>query len=221
MGQNEAAFQEFVAAWVARNSNADEQKAKAEWLRAKLVGRWDDGSVVRPGQEASPHDTCQNAFTFKDDPAGEGCPFGAHIRRMNPRADTVVPSRHRPLVRRGIPYGPKYDTSDPASKDTARGLLGLFFCADIEAQFEHLLREWADLNPMGTPSKSQSKDPLIGNHADPQAVFDVPMPGEAQCSITGFRPFVKTLGTAYALFPGLHALKMLNDRSVFGSTEAA
>lgn len=215
LSQDEQAFRRFVADWVARNANAGEEAAKAAWLRAKLVGRWEDGSVVQPPHAQKKDDESLNAFDFSDDKGGEGCPFGSHIRRMNPRADMVVPSRHRPLLRRSIPYGAKFSAGE--SDRVERGLLGVFFCADIEDQFEHLLREWADMNPMGTPSKSRSKDPLIGQHVDPNAAFDVPMPGEGKTRITGFQPFVKTLGTVYALFPGLQAFQMLNDSRIFAS----
>ena len=57
---------------------------------------------------------------------------------MNPRKDPIVPLSKRPLIRRGMPYGPKFD-QEP---DAPRGLLGLFFCASLEDQFEHLLIEW-------------------------------------------------------------------------------
>jgi deferrochelatase/peroxidase EfeB len=38
------------------------------------------------------------------DPYGCGCPFGAHIRRMNPR-DTAVNMNRRKMIRRGGTYG--------------------------------------------------------------------------------------------------------------------
>ena len=62
---------------------------EAEKLAAALVGRTRDGEplvAVRhqsiPGVEEK--DT-NNQFTFDQDPAGGRCPFGAHIRRANPR----------------------------------------------------------------------------------------------------------------------------------------
>ena len=38
-----------------------------------------------PGIESKPEQIRQNQFTFDDDPTGARCPFGAHVRRANPR----------------------------------------------------------------------------------------------------------------------------------------
>jgi len=205
--QDERTFRKFVSGWALRLGVSE------EYVRAKLAGRWDDGSVLRPGADSAPPRPAAgseradekgklNEFDFSDDPNGEGCPFGAHIRRMNPRADQVVPFRGRPLIRRGMPYGRRYEDA-PAER---RGLLGLFFCASLEDQFEHLLAEWANTNPMGPDNRGNAKDPLIGNHEDTETVFDLPMPDESLRQIDGFTPFVTTRGTLYAFYPGLAAL---------------
>jgi deferrochelatase/peroxidase EfeB len=206
MGQNEKAFRDFVA------KSATRLNEYPEYIRAKLGGRWDDGKVIKADTALTPlgrdlriDETNINDFTFADDPAGEGCPFGAHIRRMNPRADQVVPFRRRPLIRRGMPYGPPYD-EDP---DQERGMLGWFFCASLEDQFEHLLAEWGNSNPMGPDNRGNAKDPLVGNHEDPRSIFDIPMHGETRCRLDGFTPFVTTRGTLYAFYPGLAATRKI------------
>jgi deferrochelatase/peroxidase EfeB len=209
MAQNEAAFRAFVDKWATRLD------VLPEYVRAKLSGRWDDGRVVMPGQAlavsikelASPAPADLNNFDFSNDRHGEGCPFGAHIRRMNPRADPVVPFRKRPLIRRSAPYGPPYhENEEPGIQ---RGLLGLFFCASLEDQFEHLLAEWGNLNPMGPDNHGNAKDPIVGNHENPRAIFDVPMPGENLRQLDGFSPFVTTRGTLYAFIPSRRALEMI------------
>lgn len=211
--QHEREFRAFVLAWATRLSATQEEiHTKQEYIRAKLAGRWDDGSVVQPGHmrapipnsgaEGKPQSADPNDFDFSEDPDGEGCPFGAHIRRMNPRADLIVPFRRRPLARRGMPYGPPFE----AAPDAARGLLGLFFCASLEDQFEHLLAEWANANPMGPDNRGNAKDPIIGGHENAQAVFDIPVKGESLCQLDGFTPFMTTRGTLYAFYPGLAAL---------------
>ncbi len=210
--QDEAEFRKFVSAWATRLGVGE------EYVRAKLAGRWDDGSVVRPDEEAAPaqapayaqeappkQDERLNDFDFSDDPQGRGCPFGAHIRRMNPRADGIVPFRRRPLMRRGMPYGPRFD----AAPEQKRGLLGLFFCASLEDQFEHLLAQWGDANPMGPDNCGNAKDPLIGRHEDAHTVFDIPLRGERLRQLDGFRPFTTTRGTLYAFYPGLSALRTI------------
>jgi deferrochelatase/peroxidase EfeB len=209
MEQNETAFRAFVDQWATRLG------VLPEYVRAKLGGRWDDGNVVVPGQEQSsrlpntawarPADL--NNFDFSNDRDGEGCPFGAHIRRMNPRSDPLMPSRKRPLIRRGVPYGPPYREGEESG--IRRGLLGLFFCASLEDQFEHLLAEWGNLNPMGPDNRGNAKDPIVGNHENPRAIFDVPMPGEESRQLDGFSPFVTTRGTLYAFFPSRRALTMI------------
>ncbi len=206
--QDEQRFNDFVLDWAKRlSANQADIGAMQAYVRAKLLGRWDDGKVVKPPSLAAAAAQQANArlndFDFSDDPKGEGCPFGAHIRRMNPRADPVVPFRKRPLMRRSMPYGPAYNDD---TREDARGLLGLFFCASLEDQFEHLLGQWADMNPLGPYNRGTAKDPLIGNHEDPRAAFDIPMPGEALRRLNRFTPFVRTRGTLYAFYPGLGAL---------------
>lgn len=220
--QHERQFRDAVSRW-ARYIAADsgctlderERAALETFVRAKLCGRWPDGNPVRPDHvpcELLPFlDEPPQMPRFKDDdPDGRGCPFGAHIRRMNPQGHGVALSaRPRPLFRRGMPYGPWYGEG---TEDAPRGLLGMFFCSDIEDQFEHLLGEWADRMPMGFSGAGDAKDPLIGAHEDPRATLVVPRPqlaGQlpgAAWTLHGFEPFVTTLGTLYAFYPSQHAL---------------
>nr|WP_315208363.1 hypothetical protein [uncultured Albidiferax sp.] len=184
------------------NTFVNSQPLPAATVRAKLLGRWDNGQVVSPAPVAGPKPTTRaglNNFDFKNDPHGLGCPYGAHIRRMNPREDAVVPVHKRPLIRRGIPY----------TTENERGLLGLFFCASLEDQFEHLLAEWGNKNPFGVPNASTAKDPMIGNHEGDGGVFHIPTATGPEVQICGFAPFVTTKGTLYSFFPSLPALHML------------
>jgi deferrochelatase/peroxidase EfeB len=212
MHQDEEAFRGYTAA------RAEKLGVSADYLRAKMLGRWPDGQLVRPGEtHAPPASTKKTAdldgFDFSDDAQGLGCPFGAHVRRMNPRADGVVPFRRRPLIRRGIAYGAAYASGEEPGKK--RGLLGLFLCASLEDQFEHLLSQWGDANPMGTPNKGNSKDPIIGNHMDGRPFFDIPMPDASSRRLDGLQPFITTRGTLYLFFPGLNALQMMGNDHVF------
>jgi deferrochelatase/peroxidase EfeB len=200
--QHEKELLDFLDKW------AGKYAVPAEYLKAKLAGRWDDGSVVRAsaGKAAVPEDEL-NVFDFSDDPDGVGCPFGAHIRRMNPRADQVAPKRRRPLIRRGMPYGPAYREA-PGER---RGLLGLFFCASLEDQFEFLLREWGNASPMGPRGRAMAKDlpardPFSANRQRPKATFDIPLAGERASKLDSLQPFLRTRGTLYAFYPSLTAL---------------
>jgi deferrochelatase/peroxidase EfeB/predicted acylesterase/phospholipase RssA len=196
--QNEEAFNNYL------NQQASALHVTTDYLKAKLCGRWPNGVRVMPG-----HDLAQpsapkpeDGFDFKDDTQGFGCPFGAHIRRTNPRGDSIAPPRLRPLFRRGMPYGRKYGDGTEHEK---RGLIGLFFCASIEDQFEVVMSEWVEKKPMGPRNLGNAKDPLIGHHDD-GAFFHIPQENGPGIKLTGFEPFVTTRGTLYALFPSLSAL---------------
>jgi hypothetical protein len=236
MAQNTQAFDDYLSRQAARvqgTATGDEMTAYVKsWVKAKMLGRWENGEVVRPEHglpaqrgyltdaerarmsltapaanatdpTASKDNNDLNAFSFADDKAALGCPFGAHIRRMNPRQDPVVPFLRRPLVRRGLPYG--------GPDDAEKGLLGLFLCSSLEEQFEHLLGNWADNNPMGTPLQWAGKDPVIGNHERYGGRFEVPMADAGALAFDTMPVFVETRGTAYLLFPALHALRQMAE----------
>lgn len=191
-----------------------------DYLKAKMCGRWSHGARVLPGvtrlPDAPTEAELQAPFDFSDDKDGHGCPFGAHIRRTNPRGDAVAPLKMRPLFRRGMPYGKAF-TEETAKAD--RGLVGLFFCASIEDQFEQMMTEWVEKNPMGPANRGRSKDPLVGHHEDAKSVFHIPLEadqlGKAPTAfekntlgigLNGFQSFVRTRGTLYALYLSRFAL---------------
>ena len=220
VAQHEPAFRDYLA------RTAIALGRDRAWVMAKLCGRWPDGRLLLPDGVAEPAAAAlankAQDFDFSHDPAGLGCPFGAHIRRMNPRNDPLAQRRQRPLMRRGMPYGPAWDGT-PASAGIPRGLLGLFFCASLEDQFEHLLGEWANKTPMGPDALGRAKDPLIGQHDDPAATLH--LPGAAPAAgqhLGGLTPFVSTRGTAYLLYLAQPALQALADgvSGVVGSAAA-
>jgi deferrochelatase/peroxidase EfeB/predicted acylesterase/phospholipase RssA len=196
--QDEGAFNDYI----------DQQALPREFLKAKLCGRWFNGARVLATDEPATKRAAPKSgepFNFEEDREGFGCPFGAHIRRVNPRTDHVAPARMRPIFRRGMPYGSLYSKG---TKDEKRGLLGLFFCASIEDQFEIVMSQWVENNPMGPPNRGNAKDPLVGRH-DEDSVFRIPRDGKADIELTGFQPFVTTRGTAYALFPSSATLRKI------------
>ena len=206
-------FDRFVDDAVQQLKDQGMADASRDYVLAKLCGRWDDGQVVSAQSPSRPPPPLPpgkpdaiNDFDFTADPKGTGCPFGAHIRRMNPRNDPVVPFRRRPLIRRGIPYGKPIGCSGPREE---RGLLGLFFCASIEDQFEHLLAEWGNKNPMGTDNRGSTKDPLAGSHGSAPAVFEIPMADGPSRTLSGFRDWTRTRGTAYGFMPSREGLRVI------------
>jgi len=181
------------------------------WIKAKMLGRKPlVGELLKPTtlvrdvgtlvKESRPELGFQD-----DDTQGWGCPFSSHIRRMNPRDDPVVPFIARPLLRRGMPY---------TGVGQDKGLAGLFICADIEAQFEHLMGRWANGRVLGLNDPSDCLDPLIGNHQRPDSrlLIHASNGSDAETYVTGLsQPFVVTRGCAYVWFPSVDTLKTLAD----------
>jgi deferrochelatase/peroxidase EfeB len=72
--------------------------ARTQELAEKLVGRKMSGESMLPqspnkipGVGPDADDLRRNQFTFESDPQGVACPFGAHIRRANPRNADLPP----------------------------------------------------------------------------------------------------------------------------------
>lgn len=221
MQQDVVGFENFL------QSHKDE--IDPELLAAKICGRWRNGVPLATSPDS---DTPPGGIKFdqlndfdyvnKDgsgDPRGERCPIGSHLRRVNPRGQPIkgqgVPggsnNSHR-LIRRGMPYGPKYvpGTTDDGIE---RGLLGYIINASIANQFEFVMRQWlngydfvgaARLNP-------KSKDVMTSRIADPaESVFEIPQPnGAPPLRITGFSSFVTTKASAYCFLPSITALKFI------------
>lgn len=188
-------------------------EALRDYVKAKLCGRWPNGDRFGAASEHRPGDfDPKEDFDYEHDQHGFGCPLGAHVRRMNPRGSTVALVRPRPLIRRGMPYGERYDATNA---DTERGLLGLFFCASIEDQFEHLLAQWGDRVPLGSSDCGSAKDPLVGTHEDARATFEIPRESGEPLRLDGLTPFTRTRGTVYLFYPALTTLRqMLNLETV-------
>ena len=105
-----------------------ETPEERELLAAKLVGRWRSGAPLtlaperdEPALGADPQRN--NDFTYADDPRGKCVPFGAHMRRLNPR-DTDLPvltdvNLHR-IIRRGTTYGAPYDPEAISARETTK-----------------------------------------------------------------------------------------------------
>ncbi len=66
-------------------------------------------------------------YDFPDDQQTQDrCPFAAHTRKTNPRADLEdlnppAPTQNRRIIRRGIQFGPEVDSEEAASGQTKHG----------------------------------------------------------------------------------------------------
>lgn len=86
--------QDVAAFWSFAYQNASEAgRGSPDALAAKMVGRWPSGApLVRAPDQDDPSLGHLNDFAYGlEDPAGERCPIGAHIRRANPR-DSLDPA---------------------------------------------------------------------------------------------------------------------------------
>lgn len=125
---------------------------------AMAVGRFKDGTPVAL-QAADGARPIPNDFNYVVDPAAEKCPLHAHIRKANPRlesvkfdgpfAKTIEEELGHRIARRGIPYGGPLSESEKPEELPSRGVGLLFFCyqSDIWEQFEFIQRFWAN-NPL-------------------------------------------------------------------------
>lgn len=205
------------------------------WLAAKMMGRWPSGAPLTLSPERDdPALRESDDFLYRSlDAEGTRCPFGAHIRRTNPR-DQIRPTsteeslhmtaRHR-ILRRGSSYGrPLFDPTlleipeSPGTgrlfetlknDDERRGLHFLCINANIRTQFEFIQQTW--MNNPTTNGLSNNPDPLSSCPMAAGRVRSMLIPGEARDLRTVSMPlFVTVRAGAYFFMPGRRALSFLS-----------
>jgi len=165
-------------------------------LAESMVGRRMNGDPMVP-LSAQPiavinkQSAAQNQFTYESDNDGTGCPFGAHIRRTNPRNadlpagskglfarlfhtlgfgskkyrdDVLASTRFHRLLRRGREYGPGLSPEQAIadSPDTdEHGIHFICMAANISRQFEFVQNAW--LMSTKFDAMTEESDPLLGN----------------------------------------------------------
>jgi hypothetical protein len=141
-----------------------------------------------------------------EDPEGVRCPFGAHIRRANPR-DSLVPgsadqvaisNRHR-IIRVGRQYTPAPHRNP--------GLLFMCLNGDIERQFEFVQQVWL-LRPT-FQGLTCEKDPILGNGEEGACSYTIPSREAGPIVLQPMSAFVKTLGGGYFFIPGKRLIDFL------------
>jgi deferrochelatase/peroxidase EfeB len=155
---------------------------------------------------AEPSTRGDNDFLFGvEDPQAMRCPFGAHIRRANPR-DSLAPgsmeqvsisNRHR-IYRLGRLYQPA-----PGEKE---GLLFMCINGDIERQFEFIQQTW--LVSPAFHGLTGEQDPLNSNGGAGSTGYLVPSQ-DGPVRLKPLPRFVRTLGGGYFFMPGRALLKYL------------
>ena len=195
--QDVRAFWQFVRQQTPGNQVAGEEFAAA------MVGRTRAGEPLVPiadhsipGIGSDPQEIRQNRFTFERDPAGSLCPFGAHIRRANPRNpdfpgrpanllkrlitmlgfgprgfqdDLISPVRFHRIVRRGREYGSGLlpeDALEPAPPNETGRGLH-FICLNANISRQFEFLQNAWIANTKFAAMTGESDPLLGNRSTP------------------------------------------------------
>lgn len=214
--QDTAAFEKFLADAAASlvgdpRVPAGNARWLSGWIGAKMLGRWPDGtSLVRhpdqPGSVSRPGTLPDNDFLFgTEDPDGLRCPFGAHIRRVNPRESLDAGSevqlastnRHR-IFRVGRRYAPQNGSPHP-------GLLFMCVNANIERQFEFVQQTWV----LGSSFHGlENEVDSLGRHPGMSDVLTIPTK-KGPLRLKGMGKFVTVRGGGYFFMPGKNAVSLL------------
>lgn len=201
-----AAFRQYLKDHA---SSPDEE----ELIAAKMVGRWRSGAplVLAPSRDdpaLGADSTRNNAFSYKDDLRGLRCPFGSHIRRVNPRdalnGEIVAANLHH-FLRRGTNYGPPLPEGVLVDDGVERGGVFLLLGAHLRQQFEFVQSQW--LTDGNFIDQGTEQDPLVGNN-EGNGIFTIPSV-PVRRRLHGLPRFVVVRGGEYCFMPGLRALRWL------------
>jgi deferrochelatase/peroxidase EfeB len=223
--QEVAGFEEYL------ESAAPTIGLTPDQLAAKLLGRWRSGVPLA----LSPTGTCPvpsdrlNMFLYKGaapgqaepDPKGVACPVGAHIRRANPRDETVAGffTQQARVMRRNVPYGPPFNPQQP-NDGIERGLIGYFINADFANQFQFLMTHWMNASNF-VGGMISGVDPIVGANSPTSSVFTLPTSPTSSVKVSGFERFVITRGSAYCFLPGITGLRYIASAGKSGESGPA
>jgi Dyp-type peroxidase family len=179
----------------------------SELAGALMIGRFRDGTPVVLADREKGHR--QNDFSYALDRRGDRCPLFAHVRKMNPRGESVASFArelsHR-IARRGITYGDPTPPGDDESSWPEGGVGILFQCcqADLANQFEFIQKRWA--TDPDAPRRGGSPDLLAGRRtrASVPAAWD-----HSERIPFTFEEFVRMLGGEYFFAPSINVLKRI------------
>ena len=184
--------------WRFVDRKADGDAQERERLAAAMVGRTRTGEPLAPlshdwieGVGTSLEEVAKNHFTYAHDPLGERCPFGAHVRRANPRSgdmpagtsglwgtllrilgfkrtsfrdDLIASARFHRILRRGREYGTPLSPEEALQQghaDEPRGLHFIGLVGNIARQFEFVQNAWIATTKFA--GLTDESDPLLGN----------------------------------------------------------
>jgi Dyp-type peroxidase family len=228
LAQDVSAFRNLFAAPIA----GAEPPLTPEQLQAKAVGRWTSGAPVEkyPSGDPGPGHA-DNDFQYQAaDDAGLTVPTWGHIRKTNPRDETLPapvtvedePMRHR-MLRRGIPYGLPLSTEAHQDDGADRGLHFIAIVVDVVRQFEFVQRTWMnnenfpkgakppaggnDYTPPSQGVPGDGPDPIVGEGNAGKTLQLHQAAATHQIQLTG--DVVKVTAGEYFFCPSIDALKVL------------
>ena len=189
-----------------------------ELAGAMLVGRFEDGTEVinhSKDQGITVPSQLKNDFDYRTDAAnGSKCPFHAHIRVTNPRADVGQPfAKSVRLTRRGIPYNDiGRNEANLEGDQPIKGVGLLFQCyqSSIVSQFEFIQQKWANQGDIGGTLVGQ--DAIIGqgvNNTSKSLSSQWGIAPNNQSVPTKFSNFVKMKGGEYFFTPSIPFLSSI------------
>ncbi|PFH47223.1 hypothetical protein AMATHDRAFT_68188 [Amanita thiersii Skay4041] len=155
------------------------KEAGSELLGARLVGRWKSGAPIdlRPFIDDAKLATDpgrNNDFSYAAETNFQKiCPFAAHTRKTNPRADLNNNVENQRILRRGIQFGPELTEEETTGGKTIedRGLVFQCYQSSIQNGFHFIQTLWANNATFpfteSTP-ETPGLDPLIGQAAPGQ-----------------------------------------------------
>jgi Dyp-type peroxidase family len=189
--------------YVAKQSSEDSGVGLAEAMVGRRLPTGDplitaSRAEIR-GVGPNAQDIRQNGFTFEPDPEGLACPFGAHIRRANPRSadlpggrqgwiswllhtlglkqegprgDLISSSRFHRIIRRGRPYGAVIDHRESVLRGESPGVAsGIYFiCLNANISRQFEFIQNAWIVSPRFNAMDGETDPLLGNR--------MPFPGD-------------------------------------------
>lgn len=190
-----------------------------DYAGALCVGRFKDGTPISE-QATDGWNNLFNNFNYDDDINGLRCPIHSHIRKTNPRNDTLrqfnappTIERSRRIIRRGISYGST--NLHPNEEWTDAGLLFISMQTDIVQQFIFMQNTWCNNNNFLT--QNTGLDPLVGEqNPDDETVAQTWPKKWGAPDLTGKSPiefdfsgFVRNRGGEYFFMPSIGFLRQL------------
>ncbi|KAJ7259663.1 fungal peroxidase [Mycena rebaudengoi] len=179
----------------------------SDLLGARVTGRWKSGTPIDlsplfDDPELGANASRNNDFNYAH--PGENirtdqsrCPFGAHLRKVRPRAAGGIPEETvNTMMRAGIPYRPEVGEDEAASDTTSveRGLAFVSYQSDLSAGFAFIQQHWSDDEAFPIPGTGL--DALIGR----------PSFGKDPNTPRVFADFVISRGGEYFFTPSLSAI---------------